>query len=178
MSDRRRGFGKGKGESIRPYHFFRSDETSNAYKISVERLSRAIHIRNFTQTTVRHLQLFLNVLPNVGELFAAEIISESLLAKRLHELNLSFDPIVMELVELSVDSEEKLKLAATSLADNGFQIAVDDFDTQASTESRVLHIAPHIIKVDRSVMLKFEDGDTSDIELALSSRVDQRENGD
>jgi len=105
-------------------------------------------------------------------------ISESLLAKRLHELNLSCDQIVMELVELSVDSEEKLKLGATSLADNGFQIAIHDFGTYASTESRVLHIAPHIIKVDRSVMLKFEDGDTSDIELALSSRVDQRENGD
>ncbi|PQJ63681.1 diguanylate phosphodiesterase [Vibrio chagasii] len=156
------------GESVRPDHFFHSDETSNADKINVERLSRAIHIRNFAQSTVRHLQLFLNVLPNVGELFAAQKVSESLLAKRLHELNLSCDQIVMELVELSVDSEEKLKLAATSLADNGFQIAVDDFGTQASTESRVLHIAPHIIKVDRSVMLKFEEGDTSDMELAMS----------
>ena len=60
------------GESVRPGHFFHSDETSNGDKINVERLSRAIHIRNFAQSTVRCLQLFLNILPNLGELFAAK----------------------------------------------------------------------------------------------------------
>jgi EAL domain-containing protein (putative c-di-GMP-specific phosphodiesterase class I) len=73
----------------------------------------------------------------------------------------------MELVELNAESEERLKDAALSLADNGFQIAVDDFGTQASTEQRVRHINPHIIKIDRSVMLDFEQGDTREMELVL-----------
>ncbi|MEZ8385060.1 EAL domain-containing protein, partial [Vibrio splendidus] len=64
-----------KGAIVRPDHFFHSDETSCTDKINVERLSRAIHIRNFAQSTIRHLHLFLNVLPNVGELFAAEKVS-------------------------------------------------------------------------------------------------------
>ncbi|WP_299688993.1 EAL domain-containing protein [uncultured Vibrio sp.] len=157
-----------KGDMIRPDNFFHSQQTSCTDKVNVERLSRAIHIRNFAQSTVRHLQLFLNILPKVGEQFATENINESLLAQRLNELNLSCEQIVMELVELSVDSKEKLKLAATSLSGKGFQIAVDDFGTHASTERRVLHITPDIIKVDRSVMLKFENGDTQDMDLAMS----------
>ncbi|MCZ4309949.1 MULTISPECIES: EAL domain-containing protein [Vibrio] len=156
-----------KGDVVRPDHFFHSDETSYTDKINVERLSRAIHIRNFAQSTVRHLNLFLNVLPNVGELFASEKVKDTLLAKRLHELNLSCEQIVMELVELNVESEERLKNAAHSLADNGFQIAVDDFGAQASTEQRVRHITPHIIKIDRSVMLDFENGDTQKMELVV-----------
>lgn len=157
----------GKGEIVRPDHFFHSDETLYVDKINVERLSRAIHIRNFAQSKIRHLHLFLNVLPNVGELFAAEKVSDSLLAKRLHELNLSSSQIVMELVELNAESEERLKDAAHSLAQNGFQIAVDDFGTQASTEQRVRHINPHIIKIDRSVMLDFEKGNTREMTLVL-----------
>ncbi|ARP40426.1 EAL domain-containing protein [Vibrio syngnathi] len=156
------------GDTVRPDHFFHSDETSYTDKINVERLSRAIHVRNFAQSTVRHLNLFLNVLPNVGELFASEKVKDTLLAKRLQELNLSCEQIVMELVELNVESEERLKNAAHSLADNGFQIAVDDFGAQASTEQRVRYITPHIIKIDRSVMLDFENGDTGKMELVLS----------
>ncbi|OED73375.1 diguanylate phosphodiesterase [Vibrio splendidus ZS-139] len=165
-----------KGESIRPDHFFHSDETSCIDKINVERLSRAIHIRNFAQSTIRHLDLFLNVLPNVGELFAEGKVNDSLLAKRLNELNLSCQQIVMELVELNAESEERLKDAAQSLAESGFQIAVDDFGTQASTEQRVRHINPHIIKIDRSVMLKFEKGDILEMEqvLELANQIGAR----
>ncbi|MEZ9564483.1 EAL domain-containing protein [Vibrio artabrorum] len=155
------------GEVVRPDQFFHSDETSYTDKVNVERLSRAIHIRNFAQSTVRHLDLFLNVLPNVGELFATKNVSDGLLAKRLLELNLSCQQIVMELVELNAISEERLKKAATSLAKNGFQIAVDDFGTQASTEHRVRYINPNIIKIDRSVMLNFENGEHLEMEKAL-----------
>ena len=158
---------------IRPDHYLHSDKTSIEDKINVERLSRVIHIRNFAQSTSRHLQLFLNVLPNVGELFAHSNVSDSLLAKRLVELNLSPEQIVMELVELSADSEERLKAAACSLAENGFKVAVDDYGTQASNEGRVRHITPHIIKVDRSLMLEFEQGNAQPIEdvIALAKSI-------
>lgn len=153
---------------IRPDHYLHSDNTPIEDKINVERLSRVIHVRNFAQSTSRHLQLFLNVLPNVGELFANSNVSDSLLAKRIRELNLSPEQIVMELVELNADSEERLKEAAQSLADNGFKVAVDDYGTQASNEGRVRHITPHIIKVDRSLMLEFEQGNAELIEDVMS----------
>ncbi len=157
-----------KGNTVRPDEFFHSDATCNTDKINVERLSRVIHIRNFAQSDISHLHLFLNVLPNVGELFAVEDVSDSLLAKRLVELNLSSSQIVMELVELDAKCETNLKIAASSLVDNGFQIAIDDFGSNASTVSRVKLIAPHIIKIDRSLMLEFEQGNSEKIEVALS----------
>ncbi len=160
-------------QAIRPDHYLHSDETSIDDKINVERLSRVIHVRNFAQSTSRHLQLFLNVLPNVGELFANSNVSDSLLAKRLVELNLSPEQIVMELVELNADSEERLKAAACSLAENGFKVAVDDYGTQASNEGRVRHLTPHIIKVDRSLMLEFEQGNATPIHdvIALAKSI-------
>jgi len=155
------------GESIRPDIFFHSDFTPKEDKINVERLSRVIHIRNFAQSNLRHLQLFLNVLPNVGELFATGSVSDSLLAKRLVELNLCSSQIIMELVELNAESEERLKQAAYSLSHNGFQIAVDDFGTHASTENRVRNLSPHIVKIDRSLLLGYERGDTEPMIHAL-----------
>ncbi|MGF1756101.1 EAL domain-containing protein [Vibrio makurazakiensis] len=155
------------GSNIRPDHFFHSEQTNACDKINVERLSRVIHIRNFSQSNIRELQLFLNVLPNVGELFATENISDSLLAKRLQELSLSNDQIIMELVELDAECDYQLKRAAQALSDSGFQIAVDDFGTNASTEERVMHITPNILKVDRSLMLEFEKGKSEQINVAL-----------
>ncbi len=155
------------GHVIRPDHFFHSDSTNSCDKINVERLSRVIHIRNFSQSNIRHLQLFLNVLPNVGELFAIESVSDSLLTKRLKELNIPSNQIIMELVELDANCELKLKQAARSLSGNGFQIAIDDFGSNASTEARVKHITPNILKVDRSLMLDYAQGQTEQIQLAL-----------
>lgn len=155
------------GDVIRPDEFFHSPQTNACDKINVERLSRVIHIRNFSQSTVRNLQLFLNVLPDVGELFATENISNSLLTKRLKELNICNSQIIMELVELDANCEVQLKHAANSLTDNGFKIAIDDFGSNASTEARVRHITPNILKVDRSLMIDFEKGNHDQIHLAL-----------
>ncbi|MCZ8489602.1 EAL domain-containing protein [Vibrio lentus] len=106
------------------------------------------------------------MLPNVGGVFAA--VGDSLLAKRLHELNLSCEQIVMELVELNAESEERLKDAAHSIAENGFKLLLMILVLKRQQEQRLIrHINPHIIKIDRSVMLDFEQGDTSEMELVL-----------
>ncbi|WP_070966317.1 EAL domain-containing protein [Vibrio sonorensis] len=163
---------KDDGSQIRPDLFFHSSNVSMEDKVSVERLSRVIHIRNFSKSNYRKLNLFLNVLPSVGEYYALMDINASLLAKRLDDLDIDRSQMVMELVELSANNEANLKQAMDGLADNGFRIAVDDFGTEASNRERVESIRPSILKLDRSLLLQYIDGITepllSGIKLAQS----------
>ncbi|TXY21963.1 EAL domain-containing protein [Vibrio mimicus] len=144
---------------IRPDIFFHSDTFSDNDKLNVERLSRAIHIRNFNLSPYRDSRLFLNVLPVAGEQFAYCDISTTLLATRLAELNIPHQRIVMELVEVESGDENMLQVATERLAANGFQIAIDDFGCKASTPARVAMLCPNIIKFDRQLLLDFMAGD-------------------
>ncbi|RTZ17366.1 EAL domain-containing protein [Vibrio aquaticus] len=145
--------------AIRPDLFFHSDEVGFEDKLNVERLSRVIHIRNFARSKLRHLHLFLNVLPSAGEYLALENIDSSLLSKRLKALEIDNSQIVMEVVELAAENEESLALAMEKLNECKFNIAVDDFGVNASNRKRAEAIKPHIIKIDRSLMLAYVAGD-------------------
>lgn len=163
--------------TIRPDLFFHSDHTDFCDKINVERLSRVIHIRNFARSKYRHLNLFLNVLPSAGEYLALENIDSSLLAQRLRALQLDNSQIVMEVVELNAENETNLAEAMRRLNDNNFNIAVDDFGVNASNRERAEKLRPHIIKMDRSLLLSYMDDDKfpllSGIQIAqkLGSKV-------
>ncbi|MGL4829688.1 MAG: EAL domain-containing protein [Vibrio sp.] len=144
---------------VRPDLFFHSDTFSDTDKLNVERLSRAIHVRNFSLSPYRETRLFLNVLPVAGEQFAYCDISSTLLATRLAELNIPHHRVVMELVEVESGNEEMLQVATEKLVANGFQIAIDDFGCKASTPARVAMLRPNIIKLDRQLLLDFMAGD-------------------
>lgn len=96
---------------IRPDLFFHSETFADDDKLNVERLSRAIHIRNFSLSPYRDTRLFLNVLPVAGEQFAYCDISSTLLATRLAELNIPHHRVVMELVEIESGDEGMLQMA-------------------------------------------------------------------
>lgn len=147
------------GNLIRPDIFFGSDSFSTSNKINVERLSRVIHIRNFSQSDYRSKKLFLNVLPIAGEMLAVEDLKNGLLVRRLRNLNLTSSQLVMELIELDCLNEDYLKIAMARLKENGFNVAIDDYGVCASNEARVQAINPHIIKLDRSLLLSYCDGD-------------------
>ncbi|RJX75514.1 EAL domain-containing protein [Vibrio sinensis] len=154
-------------KQIRPDLFFHSDTYSMEDKINVERLSRVIHIRNFAQSKYKNLRLFLNLLPSVGEYFAAEDMKTSLLNQRLKDLDISTSQLVMEVVELDACNETSLKYAMQNLEKNGFSIAIDDYGTRASTKERVTTIKPSIIKIDRSLMLGYMTGNHSPLLNAI-----------
>lgn len=166
---------KGRG-SVRPDIFFHSDLTNFEDKINVERLSRVIHIRNFARSKYRDLQLFLNVLPSAGEYLAIESIDSCLLNQRLKSLNLNSSQIVMEVIELAASSEENLKRAMNKLSDNNFTIAVDDYGINASNQRRVEELKPGIIKVDRSLMLSYMEGEKEALlsSVSLAKRLGAR----
>lgn len=155
------------GEIIRPDHFFHCDDFSPIDKLNVERLSRIMHIRNFARSSYRDKKLFLNVLPHAVERLALEELSNHFLLKTIREANLSPDQIVMELIEVKVDCEQELRTATRSLRRNGFLWAIDDFGIAASTQERTRNVLPNIIKLDRSLLKKYEDGDTQPLLSAL-----------
>lgn len=157
---------------IRPDLFFHSDTYLMEDKINVERLSRVIHIRNFAQSQYKHLRLFLNLLPSVGEYFAVQDMKTSLLHQRLNDLDISTSQLVMEVVELDACNETSLKYAMKNLEKNGFNIAIDDYGTRASTKERVTTIKPSIIKIDRSLMLSYMLGNQEPLLNAIQLAKD------
>ncbi|MDA0148305.1 EAL domain-containing protein [Vibrio sp. LaRot3] len=152
-----------KKQNIRPDLFFDSPDVSLEDKINVERLSRVIHIRNFSNSKYRKLNLFLNVLPSAGEYFALEDLKDGLLSKRLRDLHIDNTQLVMEVVELDSRNEKCLQHAMNRLAQHGFNIAIDDYGMQASTRERVELLKPAIIKIDRKLLLDYMDGDEQPI---------------
>ncbi|EHH1178965.1 EAL domain-containing protein [Vibrio vulnificus] len=156
------------GSIIRPDHFFHSDEISPIDKLNVERLSRIMHIRNFAQSSYRDKKLFLNVLPHAVERLALEELSYHFLLKTIREVDLCPEQIVMELIEIKVNCEQELQCATRSLSKNGFWWAIDDFGIAASTQERTRNILPNIIKLDRSLLQRYEKGDTNLLLCALA----------
>ena len=157
-------------QTIRPDLFFHSNDISLEDKINVERLSRVIHIRNFSNSKYRDLNLFLNVLPSEGELFALEDTRVKQLSNHLKVLDLAPNQVVMEVVELESSNNQYLKCAMAKLAAKGYKIAIDDYGMEASNRERVELLKPSIIKIDRSLLIDYMQGVTepmlSGIELA------------
>ncbi|NLS13431.1 EAL domain-containing protein [Vibrio sp. SM6] len=147
------------GSMIRPDDFFHSDDTPHHDKINVERLSRLVHIRNFSLSHYRDKKLFLNVLPNAVERLALEVLSCRVLLKTLAQFGISPKQVVMELIEIDANCEAQLQQSTRVLGRNGFQWAIDDFGVNASTQERTERILPHIIKLDRSLLYQFEQGE-------------------
>ncbi|MGL5430619.1 MAG: EAL domain-containing protein [Vibrio sp.] len=157
---------------IRPDLFFHSYAFAADDKLNVERLSRAIHIRNFSLSAYRDTRLFLNVLPIAGEQFADGNISTTPFVIQLAKLNIPHQRVVMELVEVGSSDEQRLQVATAQLAASGFKIAIDDFGCRASTPARVAMLRPNIIKLDRDYMVGNCTGLLTGLQLARSSGAD------
>jgi EAL domain-containing protein (putative c-di-GMP-specific phosphodiesterase class I) len=156
------------GQCIRPDLFFSGYTFSSRDQVSVERLSRAIHIRNFACSPMREHKLFLNILPKASEHFLCNKATTSVLMQRLDELSIAPQQIVMELIELDAACDNALYRSIKHLRELGFSIAVDDYGVQASDEKRVRLLEPDILKLDQTLLHRYMLGDGSDIQKALS----------
>ncbi|MED5503312.1 MAG: EAL domain-containing protein [Pseudomonadota bacterium] len=162
------------GQMIRPDQFFQSNTIPVKDQINVERLSRLIHISNFGQSKFSNKKLFLNVLPKAAEMLAKDMSYSNLLKQAIIEADLRREQIVMELVELDASDENCLYKATKELSDNGYMLAIDDYGVDASTVERVKSVRPNIIKIDRSLLLRYESGDFTCLMEALSLAKDIR----
>ncbi|MDD9197140.1 EAL domain-containing protein [Aliivibrio sp. S3MY1] len=158
-------------QPIRPDLFFQDAKRSLHQILNVERLSRIIHIRNFAQLSQENTQLFLNVLPESAIHFhqhKLENINMSLLEARIKELNLMPQQVTLELLEFHYHDEERLAMAIQDIKNHGFNVAIDDFGCGASCEKRVSSLQPHIIKVDRKLLLQYDKGVTKPLLSAVN----------
>ncbi len=155
------------GAEIRPDLFFQSKTIPETQQLDVERLSRLIHVKNFAQSRYRNKRLFLNVMPKAAEMALKEFCYIRLLKQVIDQCNLKTEQIVMELVELEASDEPVLCRATKELSNLGFQLAIDDYGINASTIERVKCVRPNIIKMDRSLLLRYEQGDFSALLSAL-----------
>lgn len=144
--------------SILPDVFFTSPQYSDTDKIHVERLCRAIHIRNFASSTFSNLSLFLNMLPLVGEEFIDNDNQYARFFSKLDDLSIRHSQIVMELLETPVDDEQRLCSITQKYLRHGMRVAIDDFGTGASTKHRVDMVKPSIIKFDRGLLERYMAG--------------------
>lgn len=155
-------------QPIRPDMFFGSSDVSDNDRVNVERLSRVIHIRNFARSHLSSKKLFLNVSPLASEKLTISDIETGLLQRRLSELNLDLTQVILELTELHSQDPTTLNRVMRQLKQQGFNIAIDDFGTDGSTIERVRGVKPNIIKFDRSLLLEYCDGVTSQLNSAIN----------
>ncbi|MCF6450216.1 EAL domain-containing protein [Vibrio sp. MMG022] len=162
------------GANIRPDLFFADASIDTYFRLCIEFLSRAIHIRNFAKHFAGStIKLFLNVMPQTLLTLTKDMgfKDNGLLYKRLEELGMHPSDVVFEVVEESCGDTELLIQAVQLMRANGFLFAIDDFGSHHSNMSRVKHLCPDIIKIDRSYLLDYCSGDT----LAIANAVELAE---
>ncbi len=145
------------GKPVPPLDAFRLAETE-AETTFLDRLCRAVHLRNFLALPDDTSWLFMNINPKVivdGRLhgsFFSELLRRS-----------GFPPhrVVVEIVEEAIRDEALLAEAVSYYKELGCLVAIDDFGAGHSNFDRIWRIEPHIVKLDRSVS----------VQAASSSRV-------
>ncbi|WP_250657579.1 EAL domain-containing protein [Alkalimarinus coralli] len=138
-------------EPIQPDGLFALADTFNE-GTELDRLCRAIHVANFEQPE-NPCWLFLNL---GSQTINSHQYSAELINKALHQYGLTPDQVVLEIVEHKVRGDIKLSAFVERYKSLGFRIAIDDFGKGESNFDRIWRVAPHIVKLDRSMLLHAE----------------------
>ncbi len=136
------------GQAISPLTLFSSSKTQ-ANTVFMDRLCRAVHVKNFVQQGNQDAWLFLNINPAVmkdGKQFG------SFFSEMLEQNHLSPKRIVVEVLENQIANEQLLDESIQYYRELGCLIAIDDFGVGQSNFDRIWRLKPHIIKLDRAVI--------------------------
>ncbi|WP_292252928.1 EAL domain-containing protein [Marinospirillum sp.] len=119
----------------------------------VERFDReciASHLLNFGQMDTENQWLFLNLR---SETIQPHNHRADLLEKFLRRRGLGCERMVLEILEDAVSDPAQLQDFVSHYKESGFLIAIDDFGTGASNFDRIWQLEPHIVKLDRSMLV-------------------------
>ncbi|WP_394209581.1 EAL domain-containing protein [Enterovibrio calviensis] len=157
-------------EPVCPAHLFRHIEQGHPefyHQISTDRLARVIHLRNFSRYAGQHA-IFLNMLPSSAVSAISKFSNQNLMVKRLSELGIPRHHVVLEVVEHLHDDMNALSAATTQSTNNGFGIAIDDYGVKGSKEERVRLLCPNILKIDRSLLQDYMQGNMEPMIRAIA----------
>jgi EAL domain-containing protein (putative c-di-GMP-specific phosphodiesterase class I) len=142
------------GTPIPPPEVFASFKTA-AELSRCDRLSRFVHMANFSAAAQPDQWLFLNVhpetfqkLPSMGQGGSAYLRSVQ------DHFNLPGNRVVLEVLESAVPDLSALEYAMGLMRAHGCLIAIDDFGAGHSNFDRVWRLQPDIVKLDRSLIAR------------------------
>lgn len=134
------------GEPWSPGAFFAA--IPDADRLHVETLMRTLHLLNAAACLPTDVSIFVNFDPS---LFTDRRIVDGALRDMrlvLHEAGIDPRRVVCEVTEQKSGSQEALFSFVTSLRNNGFRIAVDDYGAEDSDINRIRDLKPDIVKFD------------------------------
>lgn len=138
------------GQAVPPPQIF-SPDLDNSDHVFLDRLCRYIHMGNFKRVHDDLNWLFLNVSPYVlghGAKFGP------FFREFLEEYRFPPHRIVVEIVEHPISDKDLLLDTVDYYKRLGCLIAIDDFGAGHSNFERIWALSPHIVKLDRSMILR------------------------
>lgn len=108
------------------------------------------HLTSFGQMDTHNQWLFLNLR---SETINPRNLRSELLEKFLKRQGLGSERMVLEILEDAVSDPGLLQDFVQHYKEAGFLIAIDDFGTGASNFDRIWQLEPHIVKLDRSMLV-------------------------
>lgn len=138
------------GTPVSPLDVF--SQTDSELDITrLDRLCRAVHVRNYQMTRPDNTWLFLNVNPEVvihGKTYGA------FFAQLLEQNDFPPHRVVVEILEQGIRDEASLAEAVDYYRQLGCLVAIDDFGSGHSNFERIWELTPDIVKLDRSVIVR------------------------
>ena len=133
---------------ISPVQLFYTDAASGTDTQQLERLSQALHLRNFSAQAPDDCWMFLNISPNE---VVRHVQRGGDLGRIVRRYGVPPHRIVVEVVESGIGDEMLLQDVIQSLRSFGCLIAIDDFGAGHSNFNRIWALKPDIVKLDRSI---------------------------
>jgi EAL domain-containing protein (putative c-di-GMP-specific phosphodiesterase class I) len=133
---------------VSPVQLFYTDAASGTDTQQLERLSQALHIRNFSAQAPDDCWMFLNISPTE---VVRHIQRGGDLGRIVRRYGVPPHRIVVEVVESAIGDEMLLQDVVQSLRSFGCLIAIDDFGAGHSNFNRIWTLKPDIVKLDRSI---------------------------
>lgn len=148
------------------FHVQPVNEEQRVRQINLDRLAGLVHLRNFARYHLT-VPVHVNVLPaSLIDGFSSKF-GRSLFDERIAEMGITPQSVVFEVTEDFHADEDRMAAAVGDMRRNGYQFGVDDFGEGGSSASRVLLLAPNIIKLARRVVHRYLEGDTREVQAAL-----------
>ncbi|MBW8189628.1 EAL domain-containing protein [Neiella marina] len=138
------------GSTVMPAQLFAPTATSDNELRLLERLSRLLHIANFSTFDSFSGWLFINLSP---QLIADDNDADDL-AAALEWAKVSPARVVIELTEQACYDPQGLVSAVARYRALGCKVAIDDFGAGHSNFERIWTLLPDIVKLDRNMVLR------------------------
>lgn len=141
------------GRNVAPLDVFRACADEPVQAVRLDRVCRAVHMRNFPWRDVPDSWLFLNVNPRVvsvgsryGTFFRA----------LLERCGVAPERLVIEILENGIKDSARLADTVNYYRELGCLVAIDDFGAGHSNFDRIWELSPHMVKLDRSLITRAE----------------------